>query len=84
MDHFLQCAHCLTVIVNSFLSKNSSNSIDMFRLIFVSFLNTPKSTKPLLFSEAIFSTILAHFNIVFGKNNVFQKFCITVSEKLIY
>ena len=45
--------------VNSFLSKNSSNSIDMFRLIFVLFLNTLKSTKPLSFSEAIFSTILA-------------------------
>ena len=54
-------------LVNSFLSKNSNNSIETFRLIFVSFLNTPKSTKPLLFSEAIFSTILAHFNIVFGK-----------------
>ena len=59
--------------VNSFLSKNSSNSIDMFRLIFVSFLNTPRSTKPLLFSEAILA-----------KSNVFQKFCITASEKLIY
>ena len=50
-------------LVNSFLSKNSNNSIEMFRLIFVSFLNKLKSTKPLLFSEAIFSTILAHFKI---------------------